>query len=143
MFVTSNSLFNFNEHSVNIIFNGLLLVGIVGCEQSESNKAISEYNKGVDFADREDWATAIACFDKAIQLEPYNANAYDYRGGAYIHLEEYDKAIADFTAAIRINPDFDGAYTGRGLAYSDLGNELKAAADIAKAKELGYEPDDE
>jgi tetratricopeptide (TPR) repeat protein len=83
----------------------LLLVSVVGCEQpapapiapnkaiSESNKAEAEFNKGIDFADREDWTTAIACFDKAIQLAPYYANAYYHRGRAYIHLESTTRRL--------------------------------------------------
>ena len=128
----------------------LLLVGVVGCGESESYTAIkaelramSEYNKGTDFAGRKDWAAAIACYTEAIRMDPDFAWAYGSRGVAYRHLEEYDKAIADYTAAIRINPDDADAYNNRGVAHRELGNDVKAAADFAKAKKLGYGPEDE
>ena len=101
----------------------LLLAGVVGCGESESDKlkrelkkdivegemAISEFKKGFEFACREDWDAAIACY----------------------------------TEAIRIKPDYGDFYYLRGNAYEELGDEVKAEADFARAKELGYEPDDE
>jgi tetratricopeptide (TPR) repeat protein len=80
----------------------LLLVGVVGCWKSESNKAISkpdkaeaERNKGVDVFDLKGWATAIACYNEAIRINPDYAAAYNNRGYAYALLKEYDTAIAD------------------------------------------------
>ena len=32
--------------------------------------AATEYNKGIDFAEREDWDAAIACYSEAIRLKP-------------------------------------------------------------------------
>ena len=32
--------------------------------------AATEYNKGIDFAEREDWYAAIACYSEAIRLKP-------------------------------------------------------------------------
>jgi Tfp pilus assembly protein PilF len=61
----------------------LLSLFVVGCGASDGDKAVAEFNKGVDFSARKDWATAIACFDKAIQLDPDYTNAYIYRGAAY------------------------------------------------------------
>ena len=102
----------------------LLLVGVVGCETSptsepplaqddrpapppvqnespepplvetDADKAISEYNKGIDFADREDWATAIAHFTEAIRLDPDYAKAYAGRSLAYRKLGQDEKADA-------------------------------------------------
>jgi tetratricopeptide (TPR) repeat protein len=54
-----------------------------------------------------------------------------------------NKAIADFTERIRIIPGGAGTYNNRGLSYQELGDADKAAADFAKAKELGYQPEEE
>ena len=86
----------------------LLLVGVVGCGKSESNKARSkpdkaeaELNKGVDVFDLKEWATAIACYTEAIRIEPDYSEAYYDRGVTYGELLGLsDIAIADFTAAI-------------------------------------------
>ena len=143
----------------------LLLVGVLGCvkkkqgtgQQSEppraqnkspkpppvetdANKAEAELNKGNNFAYREDWAPAIACFTEAIRLDPDLAVAYYNRGLAYLKKGQSDKAIADFTEAIRIVPDYAKAYYSRGVAYQELGDQVKADADFAKAKELDCKP---
>ena len=68
-------------------------------------------------------------------------------GYAYYELEEYDKAIDDFTEAI---PHVRGQlelpaklYNSRGLAYQKIGQNAKAKADFDRAKELGYDPEEE
>ena len=77
----------------------------------------------------------ISCICQAVTISN--------RGLGYGGREEFDKAIADLTEAIRTMPDLPIAYVKRGEAYYELGNNDKAAADFAKAKELGYEPDDD
>ncbi|MFP6620362.1 MAG: tetratricopeptide repeat protein, partial [Pirellulaceae bacterium] len=71
----------------------------------------------------------------------HHVAAYYWRGNAYYHKQEYDKAIADYTALIRIKPDHADAYYNRGYAYGNKGEKAKANADFAKAKELGYKPE--
>jgi tetratricopeptide (TPR) repeat protein len=138
----------------------LLLVGVVGCGSSpgpepplaqnespepppvetDAEKAKRECEKGIGFADREDWATAIACFTEAIRLNPGFADAYIHQGLAYIHLEEYDKAISDYTAAIRIDPDDALAYNNRGFIYRRiLGQYDQAISDYTAA--IRIDPD--
>ena len=128
----------------------LLLVG--GCGDSPSPQdpaagppespatsptpAITEYNKGLGFAERKDWDTAIACYSEAIRLKPDWPAPYYNRGNAYDEKGEYDAAIKDYSEAIRLTPDYAMAYNGRGKAYGLKGDKAKAAADFAKAKEL-------
>jgi len=61
--------------------------------------AMIEYNKGVDFYDKEDWDTAIACCSEAIRLKPDYAVAYYVRGNAYKEKGDQAKADADFAKA--------------------------------------------
>jgi tetratricopeptide (TPR) repeat protein len=72
-----------------------------------------------------------------------DAFPYFRRGSLYSADRQYGWAIADYTEAIRIDLFHAEAYYNRGVAHRELGNDVKAAADFAKAKELGYEPDDE
>ena len=75
----------------------LLLSLVVGCGESDADKAEAEYNKGGTFADRGDLATAIACFTEAIRINPDYADAYLIRGMVYYDVGDHDKAIADCT----------------------------------------------
>ena len=96
---------------------------------------------------------AIADFDKAIQLNPYVADAYYNRGWAKLRLGEsedargnsqkarelYQEAINDYTQTIKINPEYVRAYRNRGRAKEALGQKETAKADFEKTKELNAE----
>ena len=61
---------------------------------------------------------AIENYNKAIELDPNDADAYNNRGLAYYYLEEYERAIEDYNKAIELNPNY--AYNNRELAISKL-----------------------
>ena len=96
---------------------------------------------------------AVANFDKAIQLNPYVADAYYNRGWAKLRLGEsedargnsqkarelYQEAINDYTQTIKINPEYVRAYRNRGRAKAALGEKEAAKADFEKTKELNAE----
>jgi Flp pilus assembly protein TadD len=84
--------------AVSIAFT-LLLLGGCGDSPTPTSLAATEFDKGVDFAAREDWDTAIACFREAIRLKPDDADAYYNRGLAYRKKGEPAKANADFARA--------------------------------------------
>ena len=83
---------------------------------------------------------AIADYSEAIRIKP-DRHSYLVRGNAYTRVGKYDKAITDFSEVIRIKPDYAGAYWNRGFANLGKGHKAKAEADFAKAKELGYKPE--
>jgi len=56
-------------------------------------------------------------------------------------LQQDERAIEDYNQAIKIDPNDGYAYYWRGQAHSQLGNSAQSAKDLAKAEELGYEPD--
>jgi len=56
-------------------------------------------------------------------------------------LKQDKRAIEDYDEAIKIDPNDGYAYYWRGQAHSQLGNSAQSTKDLAKAEELGYEPD--
>ena len=76
---------------------------------------------------------AIEAFNKTIELNPNDADSYNYRGVAYFFRKHYAHAIADFDKAIQINPDYDEAYNNRGVAYRGQGKYDHAIADYTEA----------
>ena len=82
----------------------LLCVGVLGCGSgteppSASQQAVTEHNKGLAFAEKEDWGNAIPCYTEAIRLDPDDAKAYHNRGIAYYEQGNKAKAEADFAKA--------------------------------------------
>lgn len=81
-------------------------------------------------------AEAIVHYDRAIELSPQCARAYNNRGGARLILSEHDEAISDFDKAIDLDPAYVSAYHNRANAYLDSEQYAEAVADYTKAIEL-------
>ncbi|HBR20981.1 MAG TPA: hypothetical protein DD713_00185 [Nitrospiraceae bacterium] len=112
-------------------------------------KKIKQYNEAVKGLSATDWAQrgyeavilgkykdALNAFNKAIELNPQDAEAYAGRGLAYVESGNYQQAINDYNKTIQLNPQFAGAYYKRGVAYSELGKYQEAISDFTNAIEL-------
>lgn len=100
------------------------------------NTTIVHIYRGIAFAKKGEINRAIADYDKAIELSPKNAIAYNNRGYAYNELGQYDRAIADFDQAIDFDPKSSTAYNNRGYAYFNKGAFDRAVADYDQAIKL-------
>jgi lipoprotein NlpI len=92
--------------------------------ETPRNLAIAFYNR------------AIADYDRAIQLHPSDAQAFNNRGVAYRAKGENERAIADYDEAIRLNPSFATASYNRGIVYRTKGDNDRAIADYDQAIRL-------
>lgn len=102
-------------------------------------RGVSCYNRGAAHTAKGEYDQAIACFGKALAIEPRFAEAYCNRGTAYYEKGQYDPAISDFSKAIEINADFAQAYYNRAIAYFDKSEYDKALQDVQKAQSLGLQ----
>lgn len=102
-------------------------------------RGISFYNRGAAHLAKGEYDQAIACFDKAVRIEPGFAQAYCNRGTAYYEKKQYDSAIKDFDMAIEIEPGFAEAYYNRAVALYHTKKYQKAQQDVQKAQSLGHE----
>ena len=122
-----------------------------------SKPASDLFDRGMLFAERMDFDSAIECFNEAINIDPDFAEAFMQRGKAYITKqpmqtrslkknrflllaldgyvknEEVDLAIADLTQAIKLEPDNSDAYAFRSVIYSSIWEPDNALADSNKA----------
>jgi len=85
-------------------------------------------------------ARAIEDYDRAIELNPNFAEAYNNRGVAYAELNEHERAIEDYEKAIALNPNFAEAYNNRGVAYAELNKYERAIKDYDRA--IALNPND-
>jgi tetratricopeptide (TPR) repeat protein len=79
---------------------------------------------------------ALHELNKAIELDPIVAGAYNNRGLAYNTLGQYDAAIKDYGKAIELKPSYADAYNNRGYAYQSKGQYDTAIKDFDRAIEL-------
>ena len=81
---------------------------------------------------------AIEEFDKAIDLDPNYAVAYNGRGYAYNKAGQYQNAINDYTMAVQLDSDYATAwlYNERGVSYYLLDQYQTAVNDYTMAIQL-------
>jgi hypothetical protein len=85
---------------------------------------------------RDEHGRTAADYDKLIDLDPDNPDAYYERGDFYYEMDEYSKAIADYSKTIELDPRHVLAYFNRACAYGEIGKYDEAIADYSKAIEL-------
>jgi tetratricopeptide (TPR) repeat protein len=95
------------------------------------------------YAAKKEYATAVAEYTKAIQINKNFAEAYFKRGLAYDRLAQPDSAIADFTKVIELAAKDEqaarnvaGAYANRCMVYSGKRDYVRAVADCNEALKL-------
>jgi TonB family C-terminal domain len=85
---------------------------------------------------------AIPYYDKAIELELYDADYYSKRAFAYYFLSNYQNAVFDYSNAIELEPKNDKYYNMRGINYYYLKDYQNAIKDHNKAIEIKPENDE-
>ncbi len=81
---------------------------------------------------------AIRNYDKAIELNPYFAEAYNNRAYTHMRMGLYELAIPDLDKAIELRPDYTHSLMNRGDIYNYyLKDRQKAIVDYDKIIALG------
>jgi len=96
-------------------------------------------NRGISYAELEQYQRAIEDYNQAIKLNPDFATAYVNRGISYSELKQYEKAFEDYNQAFKLIPDYANAYFNRGTSYSKLKQYEKAIEDYNQAIKLNPE----
>ncbi|MBR1165773.1 tetratricopeptide repeat protein [Bradyrhizobium liaoningense] len=107
---------------------GAVSAGNVTEAQAHTAKALSLAKSG-------ETAAALDEFNRAVGLDPYNAQALYGRALIYQSNNQHDFAIADFSAASGLNPQKAEPLLGRATSYLALGKVKEAAADLDEASE--------
>lgn len=78
----------------------------------------------------------VAAYTELIRMEPGNADWYNNRGYALLHLNKFDQAISDFDKSIDLDPYWSFPFNNRGFAYLNLGKLSRGKEDIETAFRL-------
>jgi len=79
---------------------------------------------------------ALAESNRAIQLYPALAEAWNNRGIAHRNMGKIEEAISDYNRALELNPNYQEALNNRGSAYALLKQMDRSIADYSRAIEL-------
>tara|TARA_B100000287_G_C20445214_1_gene707245 strand:+ start:256 stop:735 length:480 start_codon:yes stop_codon:yes gene_type:complete len=102
-------------------------------EKAKAESASYYYNRGNQKFDLGDYSGAISDYNKAIEINPRDADAYYNRGIAKGKSKDLSGAIVDFTKVIEINPREADAYYNRGIAKGKLKDYDGAISDLEKS----------
>ena len=86
----------FTKRVVTVLSVALVMV-LSGC--GNAGEAEKHYQAGLRLQEQGRLDEAIAEYDQAITLNPESAEAYYYRGNAYIDLDLFERAVQDFDEA--------------------------------------------
>ena len=103
--------------------------------------AASWKEKGNKFVQERQYAEALNCYSKAIELDANDPILYSNRSAMYYNLNYFDNAIIDAEMAITLRPTYAKAYLRKGNALEGL-KRYKEALDSYEAG-LKQDPDNE
>jgi len=84
---------------------------------TKNPEAAVAYNNGLDLMGKEDYATAIPFFEKAVSIDPEFVFAWDNLGVCYRRTENYEKALAAYQASLKIDSTGKAALQNVPLVY--------------------------
>ena len=79
---------------------------------------------------------ALQALNRALEIDPQDANAYKNRGNVYGKLNRLAEALQDYTIAIKLAPQDANAYKSRGNVYGKLNRLEEALQDYNRALEI-------
>ncbi|MBO0793627.1 MAG: tetratricopeptide repeat protein [Ktedonobacteraceae bacterium] len=79
---------------------------------------------------------SLPSYQKVVQLEPEDADAYDELGDILSKLERFAEAVKAYNQALRLSPDFTRVYQSKARAFEKLGHYEQALAAYNKALQL-------
>ena len=105
-------------------------------EEKSLRQDIYHFNMAVFFQRKNDYGSALAEYEKVIELSPYNAEVYSNMGAIYNQIGDSEKAVAVLQKALLIDPNYSKVYNNLGLAYYQSGQLDQAKINFLKAIEL-------
>lgn len=87
-------------------------------------------------------AEALACFEKALEINPRSAYTWYSKGVALGKLGRPEEELASYDQALKINPGFPEAWFNKAITLGNARRFREALECFVKAQELGY-PDAE
>ena len=102
----------------------------------ESTDAKTHLLKGYRLHRQNSYNEALAEFNKALEIDPRNAEAYYWRGRTLVSLGRLDQGEDDFKTAVKFKPDYAEAYDHLGWLAFKQNRIDEGIAYLTKSVEL-------
>ena len=99
----------------------------------QNDLATAYKNRGDAYDDVGQYERALEDYDRAVTINPLDAEAFNSRGATYIALERFELAIENFDRALSINPSSAVAHGNRCFTNAVLGKFEQALSDCNEA----------
>jgi tetratricopeptide (TPR) repeat protein len=93
--------------------------------------AYSYFNKGIIFANNQDYLSALSCFNDCAEYEGANPMTFCYIGECYEKLGEYDLALDYYNKVLEMDDRWSDAWMGMAV-INELKGDYKAAMAMMK-----------
>lgn len=104
--------------------------------RSAELSALDWSNKGASLSQLAHPEEAIACHDRALEINPRDAEAWTNRGTALDSLGRTEEAIGSFHRALEIKPRLAETWSNKGIALMSLGRSEEAMECYERALEI-------
>ena len=88
----------------------------------------------------QDWQNALMAYDRALEIDPDDADVNRLRGEVLLALKRDEQAIGAFSRYLELSKPVGDVYRARGLANAKLGNYRAAINDYTRSLELEASP---
>ncbi len=121
-----------------VIYSGENILRIDSKHNIARTRTANAYRQhGVDIHnEKQDYDGAIAIYNRAIELDPNNADFFNQRGRSYHQKQDYDRAIEDFNRSLDLDPNNANFLGVRGNSLRQKGDYGRAIEDFNRAIEL-------
>lgn len=117
---------------MNATWNPVYLIACIG-----NDNAQFYYRQGYDYVETAQYEAAIVSLQKAVEMEPNMAKAYNEIGYSYNMLGQFEKGIEACSMAMGYDVDLASAYSNRAYAYQQTGRTENAIRDYTRAINYG------
>ncbi len=118
-----------------LLFGELFYSGYAQGLQDSKGLAREHYYQGIFYGKQEKYTEAVIELEKAIELNPAYADAYNALAVVYHRQKQYQQAIEQYLLAIESNPRHVKARTNLAMIYKERQEFRKALRQLEKALE--------
>lgn len=111
----------------------VLILTFEFCPNAAFARAYTTFEKGLEKFSHRQFADSIGIFQKAVQEDPNDGDAWTFLGRAYMMQDQLPEAIDACTKAIELNPENAQAYTFREFCHFQMKHIREGLEDSEKA----------
>ena len=122
------------------LFSAALVFGMTSFSAIYAQEGLTHIVQAETLKGAGNFAGAIAEYDKAIKLEPTNAEYMFRKGKTYLNMKDQDNAIMCFEKTVQLKKEYVEGHKALGLLYKKKNKLAEAVKQFDEA--FKYEPDD-